>query len=175
MSDFRAIDILDPRGRVNRTGLLLLAAVMLGAQASLHGARYVTGVQPVPLIEYLFGVGLFWLGYVALSKRLHDIGCGVQCVATGITAVAVTSVAVAIMIAAVAGEDALLPGAPGYLAVAAVVFLPTLAATVWIHCAPGDPQSNRFGPVPGDSGFARQDKAASAEALTPCDDVSALS
>lgn len=174
MSDFRAIDIFDPRGRVNRSGLLLLAAVMVGAQGSLLCARFVTGVQPGQVIEFLFGGGFFWLGYVALSKRLHDISCGVQCVAIGIAAIAVTSVAAAIMIAAVAGEDTLLPGAPGYLAIAAVIFLPTLAATVWIHCAPGDPHSNRYGPVPGASGFARHERGA-AEPLTPCDDVSALS
>lgn len=155
MSDLKLFDIFDPRGRADRKGLILTAAVLLGAQAGVAATLYATSftlqVPAAMAVESAF----LWLGVVAVSKRLHDLGRSFKSVGWALLAMMIAAIAVAFAVMFTLGEDALLPNAPGYWAVAAAIFLPTIAATFWLHCAPGDKGPNRFGPVPDATGFSR--------------------
>ncbi len=164
----RASDILDPRGRASRKGLIIIAAVLLGVQAGVAGTIYLTSLTLTGTASVVTECILLWLGLVAVSKRLHDLGYGVSAVVWGVLAMLLLSVATAFTVLFVLGEDAMLPGGAGYLAVAASVFGPVLAATVWLHCAPGETAANRFGPPPGDSGLSyptRNPRASTARPL----------
>jgi uncharacterized membrane protein YhaH (DUF805 family) len=155
VSEFSAIDILDPRGRADRKGLIVLAAVLIGAQSGVYGTIFATGLR-LPLgTELAVNAVFFWLGFVAIAKRMHDLG--LSSTRLGMVFLAWMTLAVASGIAAgyFLGEDAMLPGSPGFLIAAAVVMLPAIAATLWLHCAPGVEGANRFGPAPGISGFSR--------------------
>jgi uncharacterized membrane protein YhaH (DUF805 family) len=147
-------DILDPRGRADRKGLIMTAAVLVGAQAGLAGASYLTNFTLTGGMALTIEGVLLWLGLVAVSKRLHDLGCGLKCLGWGLLATMSLSIAVAFTAMLLFGEDVLLPGAPGYLAVAAAVFAPVIVLTIWLHCAKGDAGTNRFGPPPDETGFS---------------------
>lgn len=155
MSAVTLSDIFDPRGRASRTGLIAVAVVLVGAQAGMALGTTATGGDVPPGAAIVANGAFLWLGYVAVSKRLHDLGYGAGSLLIGIAAVMLGAIAVAFSIMLTAGEDALLPGAAGYLAVAAAVFAPVIAATLWLHCAPGEKRTNRFGREPGGHGFSR--------------------
>ncbi|MEQ1670029.1 MAG: DUF805 domain-containing protein [Hyphomicrobium sp.] len=173
MSDIRPIDFFDPRGRVNRIGLIAIAAVMVGAQGGVYVSTYLTNYAPFPEVHVAMNAVFAWISYVSISKRIHDLGYGAGRMVLGAIAIAVASVLVAIVATAVLGEDAMLPGGVGYLAVASIVFVPVIAAVVWLHCAPGVKGSNRFGPEPGATGFSRHH--ASSRPITASGRVSAAS
>jgi len=155
VSQLRVSDLFDPRGRADRKGLVMTAAVLIGAQAAIVGTSYVTDDALTGAAAMAINGVLMWLGLVAVSKRLHDLGYGMKCLGFGLLATMALSVAVAFTTMLLFGEDALLPGTPGFLAVAAVVFAPVIASTIWLHFAKGDAGANRFGPPPDESGFSR--------------------
>lgn len=162
-TDARPIDIFDPRGRVSRIGLIVIAAVVVGVQAGIYGASYVTNSTLPPAVETALDIVFAWLGYVSVSKRLHDIGYGAGLLLAGIAGISLAAVVTAVGVARVFSEDQLMPGGIGFLAVAAVVFIPVIAAVIWLHCKPGHPFANRFGPVPGTTGFSHTAKTRMSE------------
>jgi uncharacterized membrane protein YhaH (DUF805 family) len=156
VSDISLVDFLDPRGRVNRKGLAVLAAVLLGAQGGVYAAEYGGGLSVPSGMDLAINAILMWLGIAAISKRMHDLDIGLPRIVTFAVMLAFAAVVAAVASIHNLGEDAMMPGQIGYLLVAAVVFGPALAATVWLHFAPGSDTANRFGPAPGPSGFSRQ-------------------
>jgi uncharacterized membrane protein YhaH (DUF805 family) len=147
-------DLIDPRGRVNRTGLILTAAVLIGAQCGIAFASHLLNFELTGVAGVVIELVMLWLGLVAVAKRLHDLDYGFVCVAWVLVAVLLAAIATAVGVMMVLGEDALLPGHVGYTAVAAVVFLPIIAAAFWLHAAPGVDGANRFGAQPGSNGFS---------------------
>ncbi len=154
MSDVALIDIFDPRGRVNRTGFVVIAAILVGAQCGVYGTKYATGVPLPPGIDVALDVLFTWLGVVAIARRLRDLDVSSGRLVLGIIASALLAVTVAFAVIFSMGEESVVPGALGYLIIAAAVALPPIAFAIWLHVAPGNEGSNRFGPAPGASGFS---------------------
>jgi uncharacterized membrane protein YhaH (DUF805 family) len=155
LSDVSIIDIFDPRGRVNRKGLAVLAAVVMGAQIGTSGYEYLTGITAPAAAMLAVDVVFCWLGIAAISKRMHDLGLSPWRLVFGALAIVIAAVVVACVAVFALGEASVMPGGLGYLILAVVVFAPVIAATIWLHFASGDPKFNRFGPVPGANGFSR--------------------
>lgn len=154
MFDPNVADLIDPRGRADRRGLLKAACIIIAVQLlSSAAAESMTGPS-APATIFALQSAVLWLSLVAVAKRLHDLGYGLRHVLAAIVTLAVAAFVSGIAIASTCGEDALLPGAPGYFAVAALTIIPALAAAIWLHAKAGSTDQNRYGPAPGPSGFS---------------------
>lgn len=150
-----ARNLLDPRGRANRAGLLRIALLLLAADALAVAAVLCNLVDPVgPAIVAFKGVSL-WIATAAVSKRLHDLGLCTCYLARGLIATAVWSVVVALALMAVFTPMELTDtGHRAFWINVVVVSVPVLAAILWLHAKRGEAGANRFGPEPDASGFA---------------------
>lgn len=157
MFDLTVLDFVDPRGRANRRGLAILAAALFGAEA-VYAVIF-------PLISQRFGVGSnaaslvihslsLWLGIAGTSKRLHDTGRSLWWFAAFIAIWSVWTAIVAFGTVFCLGPDAIAEDLKGLMLVSALSMLAPLAAVFWLHSAPGDGGSNRYGPAPDASGFS---------------------
>lgn len=155
MAEISAIDFFDPRGRVNRKGLIVLSGVLLGAQFGVYGSEYLGGEVISPGAGFAINAVLLWLGIAAISKRLHDLDAGASRLIWAALFLVLGAVAASIGAIYTLGEEAMQAGHIGYLIVALVVFGTVIGGTMWLHCAAGVDGANRFGPAPGSSGFAR--------------------
>lgn len=170
MSHLTIADIIDPRGRTDRKGLIVGAVILIGLQLGIYGAQAATG-SPLPLAVFSGLQAVFvWLSLVLVAKRLHDLGFGLRHALAGLATIAAMGFATALGAATLFGEEALLPGGTGYFALAAAIFTPFAAITIWLHCAPGQKVANRYGEVPGPTGFShpanRELQVSSAAALS---------
>lgn len=142
-----------PFGRCNRVGLLRVTLIMLAAQAAIFALIWASGTT-LALFEVAAKVIFFWIGSCAMVKRLHDIGRSGWWIPGFVLALIVWSfvqtVALLLILGTVAfDQPELIMGA----SVLATV-TPVLAATIWLHYAPGDPAPNRYGPVPEHHGLS---------------------
>ena len=149
-----ACHMLDPRGRCNRKGLLIVAGLLLAAEIVVGLALWLAGVD-------LEGGGVLaikavcvWLAVCAGSKRLHDLNLSAWWMLgmLAISILATFALVVAMMV--VLGPEALQPGTAWYFAALAGSMMPILAATLWLHFRKGQPGVNRFGAEPRGIGFA---------------------
>lgn len=160
--------LFDPRGRVDRKGLLVLALALLALQALFAGAL-ATGllaVSSAPAI--LIKLAFLWVALVAASKRLHDLGRSAWWIAITLAAMIVWAVIAVLIVLPIYGQAMLVPGSDGYMVTLALNMLPILAATLWMHFAKGEPVDNRYGPAPDATGFSfvpRQREAAHGSAF----------
>ncbi len=154
MSSLTVIELIDPRGRVNRKGLILLTTVMLGAQTGVYGAMYKMGIEPQTGIGLVFHSLFLWLGIVAVAKRLHDLGIRATALVWAGLGFAVWSLVLAFAIVAVISNGATDPGGPALTLGVLASMLPLFAVAIWLHCATGEAGSNRYGEVPGAHGFS---------------------
>ncbi|MEM9029178.1 MAG: DUF805 domain-containing protein [Pseudomonadota bacterium] len=146
--------LFDPRGRVNRYGLIILAAGLLLLQAAL-GTVLATGLLDVsdPITVAIKAV-FFYLAIVAAAKRLHDLNKSAFWILGSAVGIVVMTIAVAALLAFTVGPQQLAPGSTGYVVAVLSTMGPVLVATLWLHAARGDDEANRFGPPPGASGFS---------------------
>ncbi len=160
-------DVIDPRGRADRRGLAVLAAILIGGQVGIYGALIASGADlnsgPAALVHLSFG----WLGLVAISKRMHDLGVTAWRLVVGAIGMIIWSVAGSLAILFWFGEEAVTPGGPGMIAMMAAAIIPLAAVTLWLHFARGDVGENRFGPVPGPFGFSMPKAARRAPNAAP--------
>lgn len=147
-------DIIDPRGRADRRGLAILAAILIGFQGGIYGALIAAGADLNSGPALVFHIAFGWLGLVAISKRMHDLGVTAWRLVAGAIGMIVWSVAGSLAILFWFGEEAVTPGGPGMIAIVAAAIIPLAAVTLWLHFARGDLGANRFGPVPGPLGFS---------------------
>ena len=146
--------LFDPRGRIDRKGLLLLAVALLALQA-VFAVALATGMMdihgaPALIIKTTF----LWIAIVAASKRLHDLGRSAWWIAIAFVSMIVWGIVAVLAVYPVFGRDMLVPGSAGYVAALALNMVPILAATLWMHFARGETVENRFGPAPDVTGFS---------------------
>ena len=161
MSRFTAysVELIDPRGRCDRRGLLALAIIIMVLQAALALAVLASGIEPAPLIVDMVNAVFVYMAFAATAKRLHDTGRSAWWIVGGAIAVVAWSIAVAFSAVLALGPDGFDPGSFWWIVAVTVSTLPAFALLLWLHCAKGDSQANRFGPVPGRSGFARHGRS----------------
>jgi uncharacterized membrane protein YhaH (DUF805 family) len=135
--------LLDPRGRMGRTDLLVSATAVLAIEGALAllGPAEAVGSWPVLAAKACS----LWIGVAALIKRLHDVGRSGWWALAAAAALCIWTAVLAFGLVIVLGADAFVPGSFGQTAMLALLLLPALGFTLWLHLAPGDPSTNRFG------------------------------
>lgn len=148
------LSLVDPRGRCNRRGLLVIASLLLAVEtmlvtlaslgiASPDGA----GVMPVKVV-------VLWIAIAACAKRLHDIGRSAWAMALAVPVTLVWGFAATVAVTMQVGVEALVPSSPWYFACLGLTMVPVVAGTTWLHIAGGDSGPNRYGPAPEGLGIA---------------------
>lgn len=146
--------LLDPRGRCNRRGLLLLAGVMLLLEIVLGLAVWGFGFSLHGPLASAVKLLLFWVAICACSKRLHDLGLGAGMLGWGLVATIVWVFTVALAVAFGLGMEHLLPAGRWFPAAMAACMLPVIGALLWLHLAKGDETGNAYGPPPSGLGYS---------------------
>jgi uncharacterized membrane protein YhaH (DUF805 family) len=155
-----ALQFLDPRGRCNRTGLLLAAAVLLGAQVALGFGLWSVGIDLTGRLAIILDAAFCWVGFALISKRLHDLNHSAWWVPTAVLLWLAAAVCLAVLIVLIGDPDILAPGTPSYWVAFASMLMPLLVVAAWLHAAVGDAGDNRFGPAPTAHGFSMPTEAA---------------
>ena len=146
--------VLDPRGRCNRKGLLLAAAILLSLQVAIALALWGGGFDLASPVVQAANLVFCWIAFALIAKRLHDLGRSAWWIpaAVLIWLVAIISLAGAIVLSG--DPDMLAPGTTVYWITFAAMLMPLLVAAIWLHTARGDAGSNRYGPEPTAQGFS---------------------
>jgi uncharacterized membrane protein YhaH (DUF805 family) len=149
-----AVQLLDPRGRCDRKGFLVAATLLLSAQGLVALGLWLSGLGFDGGAALGVNLAFCWLGYAAVSKRLHDMGRSSWWFATGLAGWLIASMVFAVGVAVAAGPEQLAPGTPTHDAVFAVMMLPLVIGLLWLHVRPGERAANKYGPVPSAFGFS---------------------
>ena len=148
------LTLLDPRGRCNRKGLMVLALALLGVQFVAGVGLNIAGLGlDTPAGIWVSAVFL-WVGFAATSKRLHDCNLRAWWFLAAIAVWLVCTMLLSMTLAIVLGADSMAEGAVGYWIALLTMMLAVVAAMLWLHLKPGDAGTNRFGPAPRGNGFA---------------------
>ena len=145
--------LLDPRGRVNRIGLLYVAGGLLALQVITYGLAWAGLYHPRTIGVQFFELMALWICMAAAIKRLHDIGYGAIWVLIGFAAEFCFALMLVVGVLVTMGQAALDEGSSSYWTVIGLTMLPALVGTIWLHIQPGQQWDNRFGDVPGRTGF----------------------
>jgi uncharacterized membrane protein YhaH (DUF805 family) len=148
------LQVLDPRGRCSRKGLLLAAGILLTAQATIALALLGAGLDLGGNIGMVAGAAFCWIGFALISKRLHDLGRSSWWIAGALLLWLVAIICLAGAIALMGDPDLLAPETPSYWLTLGAMLLPLLVAALWLHTARGDAGSNCYGPEPAERGFS---------------------
>ena len=155
-----ALQFLDPRGRCNRTGLLLAAVVLLALQVVIALGLWEAGIGLASPIAMIPNAAFCWVGFALVSKRLHDLNHSAWWVPTAALLWLAAAVCLAVLIVLIGDPDILAPGTPSYWIAFAAMLAPLLVVAAWLHAAVGDAGDNRFGPKPTTYGFSMPIEAA---------------
>ena len=148
-------DLLDPRGRASRSGLLTVALLLMSADVAAVAVIMTTGAAFAGLGALAFKLVSIWVATVGVIKRLHDLELSGWWVAKGLVAVAGWSVVVAmLLLTRFDAADALNPAHAAFWINLTATAVPMLAALIWLHLAHATPGPNRFGAEPGVRGFS---------------------
>ena len=149
-----ALQLIDPRGRCNRRGLLVAASLLSALLAAVGWVVWTSGVDLAsPLALTLYAIS-GWVAFAAVSKRLHDLGRSTWWVPTAILVWLAGAVSLAVAVILVGDPEILAPGTASYWLAVGVMVAPPVISAVWLQVAEGEPDDNRFGPTPAASGFS---------------------
>lgn len=154
------VELIDPRGRCDRRGLLAIALVMMAPQVVGVAALYGGGADPQGTPATIVNAAFIYMAASGTAKRLHDTGRSAWWMLAGLTAVVLWCFALTIAALLALGSEALQPDGVWCAAIVAASSVPALGMLLWLHVAQGDTSPNRFGPVPYGLGFARQSRRA---------------
>lgn len=135
--------LFDPRGRMSRTDLLVSAVTVLAIEGALALLQPGETMAAWPVIAAK--ACSLWIGVAALIKRLHDIGRSGWWALAAAGALCIWTAVLAFGLVLVFGADTFVPGSFGQTLMLALLLLPAIGFTLWLHLAPGDPATNRFG------------------------------
>jgi uncharacterized membrane protein YhaH (DUF805 family) len=147
-----ARQLVDPRGRCNRQGFLALAITLLALQTLIGLGLALFGVAMNSPLAIALNAPLFWVGGMAVLKRLHDMGRTGWWVLAGLIAWVVGAISVSVLATLAFGP--LAHGSGAFWVLFAMITVPAFGALLYVHAAPGEMQANRYGAVPGPLGFA---------------------
>lgn len=146
--------LIDPRGRCNRQGLLALTVVALAVQAIGGTILAMQGHSLEGPLALTLNAPIFYIGFVALLKRLHDMGRTGWWTLVALVGWIVWAFAVTFAAVAAFGPQAIATESIGFWIVFAMIVVPAFGGLLYLHAAPGEPAANRYGDVPGTTGFS---------------------
>ncbi len=140
------LQLVDPRGRCNRTDFLYAAIAMFVLQTAFFGLLWrLTGefdhVSVLPA-----NMAFVWMGYAAVSRRLHDLGHSAWWMPAAIAAWLGCGFVLALLLMLAMGVERMFPGSPLFWIVFSCLLAPPFLAALWLHVTEGEQGSNRFGP-----------------------------
>ncbi|MEO1694427.1 MAG: DUF805 domain-containing protein [Pseudomonadota bacterium] len=152
--------MLDPRGRMNRKGLLAVAAPLVVVQLALYALFGLYGFNAhnsgaVLAFEVLFLAVAFTLA----AKRLHDCNLTAWWIPGALGCVVALIFASSFGFLMLLGPGSLVEGHVGYVATVGVSIMLMMGALLWLHCKKGTPDTNRFGPPPNAFGVSHPSMA----------------
>lgn len=149
--------LIDPRGRCNRKAFFTLALALLLAQFVAVAIVSASGHELDGALFWMLNGPLFWIGFVAVLKRLHDVGLAGWWAPAAFTLWLVGALVASIAVILVVGPDAMVEAqknqSPLYWFIFSVVVVPAFGGLIWLHSASGDTGANRFGGVPSHFGI----------------------
>ncbi|MEM8972532.1 MAG: DUF805 domain-containing protein [Pseudomonadota bacterium] len=145
----------NPAGRINRTGFLYLALIILGIQVATYGMTLSFGLQAESTVLRVFDLATLWICLTAAAKRLHDTGRGAIWILYAVAGSLAFSVLLIMVAVVTLGPTVLQPQNPLYIWIVSLATVPAFGATLWLHFAKGDVAANRFGPTPDHTGFSQ--------------------
>lgn len=150
--------LIDPRGRCNRQGFLALAIVLLAVQVASGIVFAALGLPLNGTAMLVLNVPLFWIGGVAVLKRLHDIGRTGWWIPAAATFWFVGCLMLSTGAALIVGPERMAAAIEHktllFWLIFAAVTLPAFGGLTWVHTAAGETTANRYGDVPGRLGFS---------------------
>lgn len=153
--------MLDPRGRMSRSGFLMASLVIMGLEILGSLLIFKGGIAPDSYFIGGLKIIMLWLCFTSLAKRLHDVGYSAWWLAAAVMALAAWVAAFVSAFIAIAGLEALRPGMVGSYALYAGAMMPALGLLFWLQLAQGEARANAFGVEPDGRGFgAPEGKAA---------------
>ncbi|MFM9975060.1 MAG: DUF805 domain-containing protein [Beijerinckiaceae bacterium] len=143
-----ATALFDPRGRADRSDLLIAAGILIVLEVLmllLQNAPGGFGSAPVYALQGL----MLFIGTVVTIRRLHDLGRSGWWILGGIAGFCIWTAIIAVSGLFVSGRELLSPGSNSIMVFGGLLMLPALGVTLWLHLADGEPFKNRFGYPPG--------------------------
>lgn len=136
--------LVDPRGRLTRSGFLVgaTAALCLWVIAGFQS------VDDVSSLSFWMTRALpLWMILVCVIKRLHDADRSGWWILAGLGGSCIWMTVVGFTGLLVLGNAAFLPGSVSATILAAILGLPIFGMVLWLHLIPGDAYRNLYGPV----------------------------
>ena len=150
------VTLFDPRGRCNRKGLFIIAALMVALEIMLGFGMWVSGrTLDDPLVMGMKAL-LAWWAVSAATQRLHDLGRAAWWMLGAALGLLVWGFVVALAVMSQYPAEDMDPGRTGYLIVLGSIATPLLTMLLWLHFARGEATTNRYGAVPSGFGFSRR-------------------
>jgi uncharacterized membrane protein YhaH (DUF805 family) len=149
------IDLFDPRGRINRKGLLAVAMALLAAEAGFAALAVAGGAGLESPLVVLGKIMFLWLATAAVSKRLHDLSLSAWVMLKAALAVILWSIVETAVLMMVLDRGAMEEGQYGFWLSVGGTVLPVFALILWLHCARGTPGTNAYGPEPDGYGSSK--------------------
>jgi uncharacterized membrane protein YhaH (DUF805 family) len=147
------LELADPRGRFDRVDLIWAAVTLIAGQLAFALGLWITNASFLGWRGFLANLVFGWLGYAAISKRLHDLGHSSWWLLGCVLGWLGIALVVAVIVALAIGPDALETGTPAFWTTFSALMLPAAVMALWLHLATGEPGPNCYGPVPAhDSG-----------------------
>ena len=150
------LDLADPRGRFDRVDLIWAAVTLIAGQFAFALGLWITNASFLGWRGFLANLVFGWLGYAAISKRLHDLGHSSWWLLGCVLGWLGVALVVAVIVALAIGPDALETGTPAFWATFSALMLPAVVMALWLHLATGEPEANCYGPVPANDNGALQ-------------------
>ena len=148
------VHMLDPRGRCNRKGLLIVAVLLLAAEVLVGAMLWLAGAALDGGAVITFKTICVWFAICAGSKRLHDLNLSAWWMLGTLAVTTLWTLALVVALFVTVGDGAMLPGSGWYMLALAGSATPILAATLWLHFRKGESGLNRFGSEPQGLGFS---------------------
>ena len=121
--------------------LQFFAAAIVGLGQALDGALF-----------WVLNGPLFWVGFMAVLKRLHDVGRAGWWAPAAFALWIVGALVATIVVILIVGPDAMVEAQKSqsalYWFIFAIVVVPAFGGLLWLHSATGDIGANRFGVMP---------------------------
>jgi uncharacterized membrane protein YhaH (DUF805 family) len=142
------LDLFDPRGRINRVGLLAVAIVLLALEIVALAIFYLAGGDSSGPLIIVLKLLFTWLATAAVIKRLHDLGLGASTLVKAALAIVLWSVVLSAALMILLGDAAMAEGEIGFWLSVGGTVAPVLVLILWLHVARGMAGPNTYGPEP---------------------------